>query len=116
MDLYILKNCDICRKAVKWFEEKNISVNIIDIRADGIEKQTISDAVSCLGWEKVLNRRSTSWRNLDDNQKADIDVEKATALITQNPTLMKRPLITSKDNFITGFDKASIESLKTLIA
>jgi len=113
MDIYILKSCDTCRKAVKWLEAENIKAEIFDIRTNGISEQTISAAIASLGWETVLNRRSTSWRSLAQDKKLDINNEKALALIVENPTLMKRPLFVSGQEYVVGFDKAAQEALKS---
>ncbi len=107
LEVYTLKSCDTCRKAVKWLESNNITANILDIRSDGISSDVIATAVNSLGWEKVLNRRSTTWRGVDENLKQDMTAEKATALIVENPTLMKRPLFVSDGNHVVGFDKAA---------
>ena len=105
MDVYTLKSCDTCRKALSWLQSENITANNFDIRIDGISKEVIAAAVSALGWEKVLNRRSTTWRNLSQDIKQSIDAEKAVTLIVENPTLMKRPLFVFGDDYSTGFDK-----------
>jgi len=115
MDVYSLKSCDTCRKAVKWLAAQEIAATVFDIRTDGISKATISAAVGALGWEKVLNRRSTSWRNLDEAQKQDITAEKAISLIADNPTLMKRPLFVCGQSYVVGFDKVAQEKLAELM-
>jgi len=114
MDVYSLKSCDTCRKAVKWLASENIKAEIYDIRTDGISENTITAAISSLGWETVLNRRSTSWRALADDQKHDMNGEKAIALISDNPTLMKRPLFHSGQEFVVGFDKIAQANVKNL--
>ncbi len=115
MDVYTLKTCDTCRKALKFLEANNIANNNFDIRKNGISRDTIQSAISALGWEAVLNRRSTSWRQLDDAAKENITTEKAVDLICENPTLMKRPLFITNDTYIVGFDKKSQQALSQLL-
>jgi len=107
LDVYTLKSCDTCRKALKWLESNNIKANVHDIRSDGSSADVIATAIDSLGWEKVLNRRSTTWRGIDENLKQDMTAKKATALIVENPTLMKRPLFVSDGVHVVGFDKAA---------
>jgi len=114
MEVYILKSCDTCRKATKWLAAENKKAEIHDIRSDGISQNIITAAVSSLGWEAVLNRRSTSWRALTEDQKQDMDADKAIALINENPTLMKRPLFIREQDYVVGFDKTAQEKLKNL--
>jgi len=115
MDIYTLKSCDTCRKALKFLDQNNITYNNFDIRKDGISIQTIKNAIESLGWETVLNRRSTSWRQLDDEAKQNIDADKAAQLINDNPTLMKRPLLASNDTYFVGFDKKAPEKLLSFL-
>ena len=104
MKIYVLSNCDKCRSALKWLREDGIEHESFDIRKDGIDVITISEAIADLGWQAVLNRRSTSWRELGEAEREDIDDAKATKLISSNPTLMKRPLFALDEAYFTGFD------------
>lgn len=111
--IYTLKNCDTCKKALKWLDENNVAHRNHDIRADGLPLETIKDIVSSLGWETAVNRRSTTWRGLSESEKADIDDAKAIALIEANPTLMKRPVFDTGDSMFAGFDAKSQKVLAT---
>lgn len=104
--IYTLKNCDTCKKSLKWLDSENISYENHDIRADGLSRAAIEEIVSSLGWETALNRRSTTWRSLSDSDKADITNEKAIDLIEANPTLMKRPVTITDKQTLAGFDDA----------
>jgi len=116
LDIYTLKSCDTCRKAIKWLETSSIKARVHDIRDDGIPVETIAAAIQDLGWEKILNRRSTTWRNLDEALKQDMTEAKALSLITENPTLMKRPLFVTGDIHIAGFDKTAQARLQARLA
>jgi Spx/MgsR family transcriptional regulator len=103
MKVYALKSCDTCRKTVKALLAARDDVEVIDIRADGLPSEVITDVVKAVGWEAALNRRSTTWRGLDDADKADVTTEKAIALITKHPTLLKRPAITDGKTISVGW-------------
>ncbi|MEM7303721.1 MAG: Spx/MgsR family RNA polymerase-binding regulatory protein [Pseudomonadota bacterium] len=109
MKITLLSNCDKCRAALKWIKEQGIDAAVIDIRKDGIEESDLKRWMTELGWEVLLNRRSTTWRGLSDAAKADPDNEKAIALIMAHPTLMKRPVIESNNGLTVGFDKAVMD-------
>ncbi len=106
MRVYVLSNCDKCRAALKWLREQDIAHETFDIRKDGVGQNVIAGAIGELGWETVLNRRSTSWRALDEGARGNIDAEKAARLIADNVTLMKRPLFAAGDSYLSGFDEA----------
>ena len=103
MKVYALKNCDTCRKAVKDLQAARDDVEVVDIRADGLPKAAIAHIVGAVGWEQALNRRSTTWRALDDPDKDALDDVKAVNLIATHPTLMKRPAVVDGDTVTVGW-------------
>jgi len=107
MKVYSLKSCDTCRKAIKEMQAAGLDPKIIDVRADGVSPDEITSIVDAVGFEKALNRRSTTWRGLDEALKADLDNAKAESLISAHPTLLKRPAITDGSKTTVGWDKAA---------
>lgn len=91
--LYGIKNCDTVKKARKWLEQNSQDYTFHDVRADGLEADMVNRWCDTLGWEKVLNKRSTTWKQLDDADKASIDEASAKALLLEHPTLIKRPVL-----------------------
>ena len=115
LKVYSLKNCDTCKKALAWLAASGAAHSVQDVRADGISADEVASIVNTLGWELAVNRRSTTWRQLDDDQKADLDNAKAIALISENPTLMKRPVFVAGDTMIAGFTPKVQGELEALI-
>ena len=105
MRIYGLKNCDTCRKALKWAKEKSLDLEFVDVREGNMTRDDVSRFVTSAGWEKALNRKSTTWRSLDPADKTDVDDSKAVELISQHPTLLKRPVFKMEDRIIIGFDQ-----------
>jgi arsenate reductase len=103
--LYGLKNCDTCRKALKWLAGQGIDHHFFDIRADGLDRNRIAAWAGALGWEAVLNRRSTTWRQIPEADRADLDEARAVDLMAANPTLIKRPVIETGAATLVGFTK-----------
>ncbi len=103
MRVYTLKSCDTCKKAIKWLNDQGVAYEQFDIRTDGIESETVEHIVRSAGWENALNRRSTTWRALDESQKNGLTPEKAVGLIMDNPTLMKRPAFVTEQEVMVGF-------------
>ncbi len=105
LTVYHLKTCDSCRKAIKALVGADHEVQTVDVRADGVPAKTLQAWVKKWGWETVLNRRSTTWRNLDDANKINVSDQKAVALMAEHPTLIKRPIIESPDQSTIGWTK-----------
>ncbi len=109
--LYGIKNCDSVRKARNWLEASGVAFQFHDFRQDGLDPGLLQEWIKQLGWEKLLNRRSTTWRQLPEGERADLDARKAGALMLQYPTLIKRPLLITNTGCHAGFDEKSWRKL-----
>lgn len=104
LTVYGLKNCDTCRKAVKWLEAEGIPYRFYDLRVDGTKSADVKRFAKSAGWETLLNRAGTTWRGLPDKQKANAGEADALALMTEHPALIKRPVFDfGKGEVIVGF-------------
>lgn len=101
--IYGIKNCDTMKKAFTWLDGHGVSYTFHDYRAQGIDARTIKDWVEALGWEKVLNKASTTFKELPDADKAGLDEAKAIALMAKNPTMIKRPMLVTGKTTMAGF-------------
>lgn len=106
-----IKSCDTCRKALGWLQANDIPHKFHDLRVDGLESKRLAGWVETLGWEAVLNRRSTTWRGLSDADKVDISESKAKQLMANNPTLIKRPIFEVGSQLHVGFTDAVQKAL-----
>lgn len=93
MNLYGLKNCDTCKKARKALDGADVRYAFHDVREEPPTKTQIGRWASVVGTDKLLNKSSTTWRNLPDADKVGVTEKKAQALMAANPTLIKRPII-----------------------
>jgi len=107
LTVYHLKSCDTCRKAIKALAAAGHDLSLIDVRADGMPADVLESLLADQGWETVLNRRSTTWRGLSDDDKNNVTNEKAAALMQAHPTLIKRPVIMSGAQTTIGWAKDS---------
>lgn len=105
--LYGIKNCDTVKKARKWLDDNGIAYRFHDYRSDGLSPELLKTFADQLGWNALLNRSSTSWRQLSAEQQADLDTEKALALMLTTPTLIKRPILDTGNKLLIGFKDGS---------
>jgi Spx/MgsR family transcriptional regulator len=101
--LYGIKNCDTCKKARAWLDNSHIVYQFHDYRVDGLTQKQLQGFAATLGWEKMLNRSSTSWRQLTPEQQADLTEAKALQLMLAFPTLIKRPILDTGRELLLGF-------------
>lgn len=110
MKIYHLKTCDTCRKAIKALRMAGHELDLHDVRADGLKRDTIESLEAALGYEALVNKKSTTWRGLSDDQKSTLDRNSALNLLAENPTLMKRPVIENAGQFTVGWTKSVQEN------
>jgi Spx/MgsR family transcriptional regulator len=101
--LYGIPNCDTMKKARNWLEAHGIDHAFHDYRASGLEPARLDAWVEKLGWEPLLNKASTSFRALPDDDRNDLTAKKAKALMLTNPTMIKRPVLDLGDRLLVGF-------------
>ena len=99
MKLYGLKNCDSCKKALKALQSAGKSFEFIDLRATPVTAEKLQKWLDEHGEAVLVNRKSTTWRGLDDQARQ----QPALTLLMANPTLIKRPVIESGDNCFVGW-------------
>jgi len=102
--VYGIKNCDTVKKALKWLAEHDIEHQLHDYRSDGLSEDFLVKAEQQFGWDNLLNRRSTTWRNLDEQVKKTLEKPTALSVLTAHPTLIKRPIILQDDIALIGFN------------
>ena len=101
--LFGIKNCDTVKKAQKFLTAADIAFDFHDFRADGIDALTVQSFIQQLGLDKVINKRSTTWKQLSDEQKNSLTAETAAAICLEQPTLIKRPVLIHDGQFHIGF-------------
>jgi arsenate reductase len=100
---YGLKTCDTCRKAQKQMTAAGKTFDNIDVRAAGISKAQFMHWCEKVDWQKLLNTRSTTWRGLNEDEKSDLDQSQAICLMSDYPTLIKRPVIDVDGDIYVGW-------------
>lgn len=101
--LYGISNCNTVKKARDWLDENNIEYQFHDYRKQGLTAGLLESFEARLGWEKLLNKQSTSWRKLDDDQKSNVSKHTALQYMLDTPTLIKRPVLDTGEKIIIGF-------------
>jgi len=101
--LHGISNCNTVKKAKDWLQENNIEFQFHDFRKQGLTPELLDSFEDQLGWEKLLNKQSTSWRKLSDEQKSNVSKQTALQYMLDTPTLIKRPVLVTGEKMIIGF-------------
>lgn len=109
--LYGIQQCDTIRKAKQWLQQHALEFTFHDFRKDGLEIALLNRLEASLGWETMLNKRSTTWKQLSEDQRNTIDQDKAKALMLTHPTLIKRPILDTGDELLIGFSDSSYQTV-----
>lgn len=92
LTIYGIKQCDTVRKALRWLDAEGFEYQFHDFRQAGFSREILDSWLQTTNMDQLLNRRSTSWRNLSDVDKKNTDAEHLKLLLLENPTLIKRPV------------------------
>lgn len=101
--LYGIPNCDSIKKAKKWLTDAQIDYTFHDYRKQGIDQAMVQQFCSQLGWQQVVNKRGTTYRQLSQEQKEQLNETNAIALLVEFPAMIKRPILSLDGTFHVGF-------------
>jgi arsenate reductase len=102
--MYGIRNCDTVKKARAWLDANGTAYAFHDYKTAGVDAGRLAGWVARLGWEMLLNRRGTTFRKLPEEERGDLDADKATGLMIAHPSAIRRPVVEAGDALLVGFD------------
>ncbi|MCE5181017.1 MAG: ArsC family reductase [Betaproteobacteria bacterium] len=112
MKLYGIPNCNTVKKARRWLSEHSIDIPFHDFKKQGVSEELLKSWLEQVGWEKLVNRQGTTWRQLPDEAKATVSCEAgAIRLMLEKSSVIKRPVLEKDGKIILGFDEAAYQTL-----
>lgn len=109
--LYGISNCDSVKKARNWLNKAEIPFEFVDFRKEGLHSEQVATWTKAVGTELLLNKRGTTWRNLEEDQKSLTAEADLVQLMSANPTLIKRPVLESEKGIEVGFKAEQYQSI-----
>ncbi len=101
--IYGIKNCDTMKKARAWLDDHDVAYAFHDYKAEGIDKASLESWAKEVGWDILLNRAGTTFRKLPDAQRENVTEKKAIALMLEQPSMIKRPVLDVGGKLLVGF-------------
>lgn len=113
MTVYGIKNCNTVKNALDWLKKHKVDFEFHDYKSKGITEAKLKEWSKQVGWESLVNKRGTTWRQLDDAIQTSITNEKsAIALMKEKTSVIKRPLIEKNGKVVAlGFDEKEYSKL-----
>ena len=109
--LYGIKNCDTVKKAIKWLDSNSISYDFHDFKSQGLSEALLNNFAEKADWSELVNKRSTTYRNLAEEVKNNFTEEAAKAAVLEQPTLLKRPLLIINNELHLGFKAENYQAI-----
>lgn len=110
LEVYGIRNCDSVKKALAWLDAHGVAYRFHDFKKEALSAAMLDAWLKAAGWEVLLNRKGTTWRGLPDKVKDTIDAASARALMLENPSIIKRPVVVQGKAVHVGFD---VEAFRT---
>jgi arsenate reductase (glutaredoxin) len=101
--IYGIRNCDTMKKARAWLDTHGVAYIFHDYKTQGLPRGALEEWTRAVGWETLLNRSGTTFRNLADDDKAGLVEKKAIALMLAQPSMIKRPVLAAGGKLVVGF-------------
>ena len=101
--LYGIKNCDTMKKARAWLDAHKVAYAFHDYKVAGVARADLERWEALVGWEVLLNRAGTTFRALPEEKKSGLTAKKAIALMLEQPSMIKRPVLAVGGRVLTGF-------------
>jgi arsenate reductase len=98
-----IKNCDTMKKARAWLDEHGVAYAFHDYKAEGVDKASLERWAKEVGWETLLNRAGTTFRKLPAAQRENVTEKRAIALMLEQPSMIKRPVLDVGGKLVVGF-------------
>jgi arsenate reductase len=102
--VYGIKNCDTMKKAFAWLDVHGIAYGFHDYKKLGADEAQLKKWAEQAGWEKLINTRGPSFRRLPPEKQANLTEKKAFALMLENPSMIRRPIVEAGKALLIGFD------------
>ena len=102
--IYGIKNCDTMKKARAWLDTHRVAYAFHDYKSEGIDKKRLEGWAKSVGWETLLNRAGTTFKKLPESQKEGLTAAKAIALMLEQPSMIKRPVLDLGGKLVVGFN------------
>ncbi|WP_105264896.1 ArsC family reductase [Pseudoalteromonas sp. T1lg76] len=109
--MYGISNCDTIKKAKKHLENNNVDYQFHDYRKQGLDLALLTELEALFGWEAMVNKRGTTYRQLSDEQKQQLNKELAMTLMLESPALIKRPILRTDEHHLIGFKAAEYDAI-----
>ena len=109
--LYGIPNCDTIKKARSWLDKHGVDYEFHNYKKQGVPEKELKAWVKLLGWEVLLNKRGTTWRQLDEDTKAKVNQASAIQIMLDNPSIIKRPVLDADGQLEVGFSEKNYQQV-----
>lgn len=109
--LYGINNCDTIKKTRALLTEAGVDYSFHDYKKLGCDASLVKEFLKHFDYKALVNTRGTTWRKLPESTKEALSKASSVKLMSENPSLIKRPIIESEGVWLLGFDKEKIQAL-----
>ncbi|WP_395342912.1 ArsC family reductase [Ningiella sp. W23] len=105
LTMYGIANCDTVKRAKKWLKAHSIEYQFHDYKKASVDEAFLLDMIATHGVDTIVNKRGTTYRKLSDEQKSSLNAQSAVALLKDNTSMIKRPILITQNSSLVGFSE-----------
>lgn len=112
--IYGIRNCDTIKKTLDWFDRQEAEYEFIDYKESPPTPDLLRSWFPHVGWENLINKRGTTWRRIDEKRREKLSPERAIELMTEYPSIIKRPVVDQRGLVSVGYNEQAFKDLLSL--
>ena len=101
--IYGIPNCDSIRKARQWFDANGIGYTFVDFRRTALSEDKVAGWLKAVGQTTLVNKRSTTWKQMSDSERSEVEQGDSLSVLLAHSTLIKRPVLEYQGDIAVGF-------------
>jgi len=108
--IYGIRNCDTMKKAFAWLDANGVRYEFHDYKKGGVPPGKLKAWAKQGGWERLANTRGPTWRKIPEEKRANLTEARVLALLEENASAIKRPIVEAGAKLLVGFDPEEFRS------
>lgn len=102
IQIFGTKKCFDTKKAERYFKERKIKHQLIDLSIKGLSKGELQSVIAAVGLEKLINNKSKLYEKLNLNHIRSSEIK--SEILLNNPLVCNTPIVRNGKQATVGYE------------